>query len=348
MSIVDLRSDTVTRPTPEMRQAIASAQVGDDVYGEDPTVSALESLAADLIGKEAALFVPTGTMANQVSIRAHTEPGDEIIVSDSSHIFLYEGGAFAALSGVSVHCVAGQQGLISAAGVQAAIRPPGGMSHFPTTRLVCLENTANRGGGIAYPLEVIQEITVSAKQQGLRLHLDGARLFNATVLQGVTPAEISEPFDSIAFCLSKGLGCPVGSLIVGSKSFIQRCHRFRKMFGGGMRQAGVLAAAGLYALEHNVARLAEDHRRARILAEAVSAMDGFEVNLEHVQTNMVYIETDSSKINAAGVCNALLEKGVAISPVNSSMIRAVTHLDVDDRSLERAIDALRDVSLRLI
>lgn len=343
MNTIDLRSDTITRPTPAMRQAMATAPVGDDVFGDDPSVNALQERAAKLLGKEAALFVPSGTMANQVAIRAHTEPGDEIIVESNSHIVLYEGGGFAALSGVSARCVEAKNGLLSAEQVRAAVRPPGGLSHFPVSKLVCLENTANRGGGTVYPPAQVEEIALVAREEGLALHLDGARFFNAAVALGRSPAELAAPFDSIAFCLSKGLGCPVGSLIVGSRAFVDRCHRFRKMFGGGMRQAGILAAAGLHALENHVERLADDHRRARMLAEAVASLPGLSVDLERVVTNMVYIEV-SGGVPASDWVDALAKEGVVLTALGPSLLRAVTHLDVNDEGLARAIAGFRTVA----
>lgn len=344
MSDVDLRSDTVTRPTPAMREAMARAAVGDDVYGEDPTVNALQETVAGLLGKEAALFVPSGTMANQVALRSHTEPGDEVILEAGAHIYLYEAGGYAALSGVSARCVSGVRGLLDAEAVRAAIRPPGGASHFPRTRLVCLENTANRGGGSVYPPPVIAAIAAVAREEGLQLHLDGARIFNAAVAQGVDLASIAAPFDSVACCLSKGLGCPAGSLIAGGRSFIARAHRFRKMFGGGMRQAGVLAAAGLYALEHHVDRLAEDDRRAAALARGLGVVPGLRVDLEAVETNMVYIDVGPSGRPAADWLTALAAEGVLLSGVTPTLLRAVTHLDVNDASIERAIAAFQSVA----
>jgi len=339
----DFRSDTVTRPTPAMRAAMGAAELGDDVFGDDPTVNRLQDLAAERLGFEAALFVPSGTMANQVAIRTHTEPGDEIIVESTSHIFLYEGGGAAALSGCSVRCVDGDRGQLTAAQVSEAVRPPGGLSHYPHSKLVCLENTANKGGGTVYAQPRVAEIAAVTRANGLRLHLDGARLFNAAVALGRPAAELAAPFDSVSVCLSKGLGCPVGSLLLGSRPFIDRAHRFRKMFGGGMRQAGVLAAAGVYALEHHIDRLAADHGRARRLAEAVAAMSAFDVDLDSVETNMAYIDTRPSGLNAAAVLAALEARGVLAVGTGSHTIRLVAHLDVDDAGIDAAIDALGSV-----
>lgn len=343
MSMVDLRSDTVTRPTQAMKQAMVTAPLGDDVFGDDPTVNELQNKAAALLGKEAALFVPTGTMANQVAIRAHTEPGDEIICSSDAHIYLYEGGGFAALSGVSSACVEGQAGILSASGVKRAIRAEGSLSHFPVTSLVCLENTANRGGGTVYPNAVIDEIAKVSQNNRLKMHLDGARMFNAVVASGTSAKDMSSHFDSVSFCLSKGLGCPVGSLIVSTQKFIDRCHRFRKMFGGAMRQAGILAAAGVYALDHHIVRLQDDHRRARALGEAVNTIAGIEVELESIETNMVYIDVAGTGQEAAAMVEKLSERGVLITAVSPEKLRAVTHLDVDDEDITRAIRAFQSL-----
>ncbi len=316
-----------------------AAPVGDDVFGDDPSVCALQRKAAAMLGKEAALFVPSGTMANQICIRAHTEPGDEIIVEAGCHIYLYEGGGYAALSGVSIRPVPAELGLLTAEQVRGAIRPPGGLSHFPPSRLVCVENTANRGGGTIYPLERLSEIGAVAREHGMRYHLDGARLFNAAVGSGVDVARIAAPFDSVSICLSKGLGCPVGSLVVGSRVFIDRAHRFRKMLGGGMRQAGIIASAGVYALEHHVDRLAEDHRRAHAFAVAVAGVAGIEVDLAGVQTNMVYADVSGTGQDAHLLAATLAEHDVYVVAVSPTHIRAVFHLDVDDSGLESAVAA---------
>jgi threonine aldolase len=348
---VDLRSDTITRPTEDMLQAMVSAPLGDDVFGDDPTVNALQEKLADLMDKEAALFVPSGTMANQVCIRSHTEPGDEMIVEAGSHIFLYEGGGYAALAGVSIRTVPAPRGILSADDVLGAVRPPGGMSHFPPTRLVCLENSANRGGGSLYTVERTDEIAAAARTEGLKMHLDGARLFNAAValadLEGVNASKmvqrLAAPFDSVSVCLSKGLGCPVGSLVVGSRSFVDRAHRFRKMLGGGMRQAGVLAAAGIYALDHHVERLADDHGRARAFAESVASLPGVAVDLDAVQSNMVYVDVGDTGISSADFLARLSESGVELVAVSPTQLRAVFHLDVDDEGLFFALKAFTSV-----
>ena len=261
--LIDLRSDTVTKPTPAMREAMARAEVGDDVFGDDPTVKALESRTAELLGKEAALFVPSGTMANQLAIRSHTEPGDEILVEANAHIYYYEGGAPAAMSGVMCRCINGQRGIFTGADVEASLRPAD--QHFPRTRLVCLENTHNRGGGKIWSIGQVQEVAAGVRKHGLQLHLDGARLWNASVAAGIPERDYATYFDTISVCFSKGLGAPVGSALVGPKAFIERARRFRKMFGGGMRQAGIIAAGALFALDNHRARLAEDHANAKAL-----------------------------------------------------------------------------------
>ncbi|MCA9456908.1 MAG: threonine aldolase family protein, partial [Nitrospira sp.] len=264
MHKIDLRSDTVTKPTPAMREAMAQAEVGDDVYGEDPTVNRLEAMAAEMLGKEAAVFVPSGVMGNQLALRLHTRPGDEVIVDSTSHLIRYEGGSASSLSGVQLVCVPGNRGRLSPESVEAAIRPKG--LHNPPTTLVCLEQTHNVGGGSIYSLEVIHQIAEVARTHGLSLHLDGARLFNAVISTGVAAADYARPFDTVSFCLSKGLGAPVGSMVVSDAARVQTLRRLRKVFGGGMRQVGILAAAGVYALEHHIARLAEDHVNAHYLA----------------------------------------------------------------------------------
>jgi threonine aldolase len=344
MRPIDLRSDTVTRPTPAMRQAMAEAELGDDVFGDDPTVNRLQEVAAARLGKEAALFVPSGTMANQVAIRAHTEPGDEIVVEAGAHIFLYEGGGASALSGVSVRTVAAPRGLLDAQQVADAVRPPGGLSHYPVSKLVCLENTANRGGGSVYRPERVAAIADVARDHGLRMHLDGARMFNAAVALGCSAADVAAPFDTISFCLSKGLGCPVGSLLVGSSAFVARAHRFRKMFGGGMRQAGVLAAAGLHALEHHVERLADDHARALRLAEAMAATPGCAVDLAAVESNMVYVDVAGTGRDADAFGAGMGARGVLVHPTGRTSLRFVTHLDVDDAGIDATLAAFADVA----
>jgi threonine aldolase len=337
MEFVDLRSDTLTRPTAPMLQAMMAAQVGDDVFDEDPEAKALQREAAELLGFEAALFVPSGTMANEVAIRTHTEPGDEIVIERHCHIFAHEGGGPAALSGVGMCLLDGRDGLLDPAAVEAAIReaPDGG--HQPYTKLICVENPANEGGGTCYPLETVDAIVDVGRRHGIRTHLDGARLFNAAEACGVEPARLARGFDTLSVCLSKSLGAPVGSLLLGSAAHMERAHRFRKMFGGGMRQIGHLAAAGRYALQHHVQRLAEDHEHARMLARAV-ADAGARIDLETVQTNMVWFQVD----DGPAVVAALEEHGIRCLALGSR-IRLVTHLDVDRAGIQRACTALREV-----
>jgi threonine aldolase len=335
--MIDLRSDTVTKPSRGMRQAIAEAEVGDDVFGEDPSVNRLQELAARILGKEAALFVPSGTMANQVCIKTHTQPGDEIIMERTNHPFNNESGAIAALSGAQVHLLDGERGIITAAQVAQVIHSGENVHHAPT-RLVCLENTHNRGGGNVYPLEVIREISSLARERGLAMHLDGARLLNACIASGIPAPEYTQYFDSCTLCLSKGLGAPVGSVIAASADFIQRARRYRKMFGGGMRQAGILAAAGIYALEHNVERLAEDHQHAKLLAERISSARGLHLNPQEVETNILYFQLDLAKarFDAYELMQAMRQRGVLGLALNPTTMRLVTHLDVSREQVEEA------------
>jgi threonine aldolase len=338
---IDLRSDTVTRPTSDMRRAIAEAEVGDDVFGEDPTVNALQAKVADLLGKEAALLVPSGTMANQLSIKSHTQPGDEVIIEASSHPYNFEGGAGAALSGIQFHCLKGVRGVLELSQVEEAIRPPD--HHFAVTRLICLENTHNRGGGSIYPIEKMADIYRLAKSRGLPLHLDGARLWNASVATGIKPREYAQLADSVSVCLSKGLGAPIGSLVAGSQSFIDRVHRFRKMFGGGMRQAGIIAAAGIYALDHHLERLAEDHQNAKRLAVGLKELKGVTIDPKFVETNIVIFDIANSGMTAAQVAETMKKEGVLIHPVGRTQIRLVTHLDVSRDNIEKALESFQKV-----
>jgi threonine aldolase len=324
-----------------MREAMMNAPVGDDVLGDDQTVIQLQEMLAEMLGKEAALFVPSGTMSNAIAIRAHTVPGDEIITENASHIYVYEGGGYAALSGCSVALVPGKSGIMEPKDVEKAIRKQeGSLGHYPNGSLVCVENTANRGGGTCYPQDTLDEIAKIAHENGCAAHIDGARLFNASVATGVSPSRMVKEYDSISICLSKGLGTPVGSVLVGSSDFISKAHRWRKMFGGGMRQAGVLAACGIYALENHVQRLEEDHRRAKYLAEAVNSIDGFNVNLASVETNMVYIEGD---IGAKKILEKLAEQGVDVLEVGPTAVRAVVHLHITDEDVERTIQAFQNI-----
>lgn len=335
--MIDLRSDTVTQPTEGMRKAMSEAVVGDDVLGDDPTVIDLQNKVASMLGKEGGLFVPSGTMSNIVATRTHTSPGDEIITEYKSHIYKYEGGAFAALSGCSIALVHGKEGLMNPEDVSNAIRKSeGSLSHYPNGSLVCVENTAQGGGGTVYSQESLDEICKVAKQKDCKLHLDGARLFHASTASGTSLSRMVRDFDTISICLSKGLGSPVGSVLVGSKKTLEQAHRWRKMFGGGMRQAGIIAAAGLYALENNVDRLHEDHRRARQFGEALDCMPNFSVNLETVQSNIVFIGVGEG--NAKMMIEKLSKHGVDILDIDDSTIRAVFHLHITDQDLEDAID----------
>ena len=336
---IDLRSDTVTCPTPDMRKAMAEAEVGDDVFGEDPTVNALQEKVANLLGKEAALFVPSGTMANQLSIKSHTQPGDEVIIEASSHPYNFEGGAGAALSGVQFQCLKGVRGILEPSQVEEAIRPPD--HHFAVTRLVCLENTHNRGGGSIYPLEKMTDIYRLAQTRGLLLHLDGARLWNASIATGIKPHEYAQSADSVSVCLSKGLGAPIGSLVAGSKPFIDRVHRFRKMFGGGMRQVGIVAAAGIHALDFHLERLAEDHQNARRLSVGLKELKGVSIDPKFVETNIVIFDVANSGMTASQVAEAMKKEGVLIHPIGKTQIRLVTHLDVTSEDIEMALKAFR-------
>jgi threonine aldolase len=334
MKYIDLRSDTVTRPSPGMRQAIFEAEVGDDVFQDDPTVQRLEAMLADMLGKQAALFVPSGTMSNQVAINAHTRPGDEVILERNCHTFNYEVAGPAVLAGVQLHPLDGHHGILTGEQVEAAIRPDD--IHIPPTALICLENTHNRAGGVVYPIDEIRRISKLARAKNIRMHLDGARLFNASVASGVPAREYAEPFDSVSICLSKGLGAPVGSLVAGDEEFIARCRRWRKMYGGGMRQVGILAAAGIYALEHNIERLAEDHHHARVFAERVGRIEGLRIDLETVQTNIVVIDVSGLGREPAQVVKRLKEKGLLVVIFGQTKIRAVTHLDVSGEEVLRA------------
>lgn len=342
--MVDLRSDTVTKPTDEMRQLIATAKVGDDVLGDDPTIIALQNMISELLDKEAALFVPSGTMSNAIAIRTHTKPGDEIITESTSHIYIYEGGGYAALSGCSVALVPGKLGIMTPEDVEKAIRKSdGSLGHFPNGSLVCVENTSNRGGGTCYSQENLDAIAKVAHENDCAVHMDGARLFNAAIATGTNPARIVRDYDSISICLSKGLGSPVGSLLVGSSEFIALAHRWRKMFGGGMRQAGVIAAAGIYALENNISRLDDDHKRANKLASAINEMEMFSVNIEGVQTNMVYIEINGD-LNANQVVEKLAEHDVHVLALGDNLLRAVTHIHITDEDINKSINAFKIIS----
>lgn len=335
--IVDLRSDTVTKPTPAMLQAMMQAEVGDDVFGEDPTIQILQKKVAAMFAHEAALFCPSGTQTNQIAIKVHTQPGDEVICDELSHIYNYEGGGIAFNSGASVRLIKGQYGILSPRQIEAAIQPDN--VHHPRTALVGLENTCNRGGGGYYALEQMQAIRQACIDNKLPLHMDGARLFNALVATGQTPSEIGPLFDSISICLSKGLGAPVGSLLIGSKDFIRQALRVRKVFGGGMRQAGYLAAAGIYALDHHVQRLVKDHARAQKLAEGISALP-FVKELLPVHTNiLVFRLTDQEDAN--GLLRHLAAHNIKLVPFGPATLRMVTHLDISDDMVEFTLKTMK-------
>ena len=335
---VDLRSDTVTQPTPPMREAMSKAAVGDDVWEDDPTVIQLQEMVAGMLGKDAALYVPSGTMSNNIAIKSQTNHGDEIVTHRNSHIYLWESGAYASLAGCSISLVDGDWGQMTPAGVQGAIRKTAGSNyHFPDCKLVCVENTANVGGGSIYEQETLDEICKVANDNDCRTHLDGARLFNAVIGSGTDPARMVRDFDTISVCLSKGLGAPVGSVLVGDRETISRSRWWRKTFGGGMRQSGILAAAGIYALENNIERLSEDHIRASRLAEAVSKMHSFSVELEAVHSNMVYVQCNED--SAKEVASRLASQGVDVSEETDSIVRAVAHLHITDEDIDRAIEA---------
>ncbi|MBE9061411.1 low specificity L-threonine aldolase [cf. Phormidesmis sp. LEGE 11477] len=334
--MIDLRSDTVTQPTPEMRQAMLAAPVGDDVLGDDPSVNELETYVAALLGKEAAIYMPSGTMTNQVALRSHTQPGDEIVLEAEAHIYYYEGGGPAALSGVSCRLLPGEGGVFSAAAVESSLRPVD--PHFPLTRLVCIENTHNRSGGRIFPLETIREIAAVCRQNDLQLHMDGARFWNACVATGLSPKEYAAPFDTVSVCFSKGLGAPVGSALVGSAEKIAIARRFRKMFGGGMRQAGIVAAGALYAVQHQFERLAEDHSNAQRLAKKLQGMKGVLIDPDLVETNIVNFEV--TEFSASEVVKTLAKEGVAVLATGPHKIRAVTNLMVSNEQIDRAADAI--------
>ncbi|GJM26307.1 MAG: threonine aldolase [Phycisphaerae bacterium] len=330
--VIDLRSDTVTQPTPAMREAMMSAPLGDDIFSDDPTVNALQDRVAAMFGMQAALFVPSGTMANQIAIRSHTEPGDEIICHHLSHIYLYEAGAPAAISGCSMRLLDGDRGMFTPDDVRAALRPVD--QHFPISRLCVIENTQNRGGGSVWPVDQIASISEAARELGLKMHLDGARIMNACVASGTDVKDYARHFDSTTICFSKGLGAPVGSAVAGSSAFIYRARRFRKMFGGAMRQSGILAAAANHALDHHVKRLKEDHENAATLAKKLS--DNPRIKVDPCETNIVYFDLEESAGTAPALEAKLLENNVRMLALGPQRLRAVMHLHITNDDIERA------------
>lgn len=344
-AIIDLRSDTVTRPTPAMRAAIQAAQVGDDVFNDDPTVNRLQERVAALLGKEAALYVPSGTMSNQICVKAHTQPGDELLCEASCHIYNYEAGGPAVLSGVTCRTFEGDFGILDVSQLDGKIRADD--QHLVRTRLVCLENTHNRGGGRVYPIEKIQAISVWAHQNGLIMHLDGARLWNAVVATGTPATEWAAQFDTVSVCFSKGLGAPIGSALVGPREFVDRARKIRKLFGGGMRQAGMAAAGALYAVENHIDRLADDHRNARVIAQAVADTPGLRLHPPDVETNLVWFLVDPDLGTAKDVAAALKSRNILIHAAGPQMVRVCTHLDVSAAQAERVAESIRQVVRRL-
>ena len=340
MSVINMLSDTVTKPTPEMRTAMANAEVGDDMSGEDPTVNRLEAMMAKLLDKESAVFACSGTQSNQMGVRAHCIPGDELLIESTGHIAMFEGGAPAAMSGIMCRTIPGRRGMLNVSDLEGQVRADN--QHLAITRLVCLENTTNVGGGRVYPLDQIRNVCDWAHSHGLKTHLDGARVFNAAVASGESLRDICAGFDTVSICFSKGLGCPMGSVLVGTKTDMHRARRIRKMMGGAMRQAGIVAAAAIYALEHNVDRLAEDHANAKAFAEALAQIEGIKVDLPAIETNLVFFEVAKELGNAGQLSAALREQGVRIGGMGPQTLRGCTHLDVNREHVLQAAAAIRE------
>jgi threonine aldolase len=340
--MIDLRSDTVTRPTAAMRAAMAAAEVGDDVFGEDPTVRALERRTAEVLGKEAALFVPSGTMANQIAVGVHAGPGDELVCDATAHVYVWEGGGVARLWGVTPRPVAAENGLLGLSRLEGTVRPDDG--HYVRTRLVWLENTHNRGGGRVHPIGDVEAVSRWARGHGLATHLDGARLMNAVAASGVPASDWARHFDTVSVCFSKGLGAPVGSALAGSAEAMKAAHRLRKVLGGGMRQAGVIAAAALYALDHHADRLADDHENAQLLARAVEETEGLRLESGPVETNLVWIAVDPAFATAGQVADRLRAEGVLVAALGAQVVRACTHLDVSREQAAHAAGKIRALS----
>jgi len=339
--MIDLRSDTVTKPTDEMRKAIATAPVGDDVFGEDPTVNKLQEKVAGLLGKERAIYVSSGTMGNLLSVKALTKPGDEVILEAESHIIHYEGAGTAMICGVQLRPIAGKRGAITPEQILPAIRPDD--HHYPRSALISLENTHNRWGGAVLPLDLIREIRALADEKGLKMHMDGARLFNAQIASGVSAREYAKYFDTVTICFSKGLGAPMGSMIASDAETIDTVHRFRKMVGGGQRQVGIVAAAALYALDHHVSRLADDHKRARRLADALAKMPGVSIHPEEVETNIVIFDVSASLMTPLDIVTKMGERSILMLPFGETRIRCVIHLGVSEQDISETISAFLEV-----
>ena len=337
--LINLYSDTVTKPTAAMREAIARAEVGDDMSGEDPTVNRLETLMAKTLGKEAAVFACSGTQSNQMGVKTHCLPGDELLIETTGHIACFEAGGPAVLSGVTCRTIPGKLGMLDVADLEGKVRADN--QHLCVTRLLCLENTTNVGGGRAWPLDQLARVCGWAHDNGLKTHLDGARLFNACVAQRYSAAEIGQHFDTISICFSKGLGCPMGSVLVGSTDDIRKARRARKLFGGALRQAGIVAAAAIYAMENHIERLAVDHDNAKTLAREIAKIDGLSIQVDDVETNLVFFEVDPKLGNASQLAAALLERGVKVGASGSQRLRACTHLDVSRDDLLKTADVLR-------
>ncbi|GMR12674.1 MAG: threonine aldolase family protein [Gemmatimonadota bacterium] len=342
--MIDLRSDTVTRPTAAMREAMAHAEVGDDLYGDDPTVNALEARVADILGKEAAVYMPTGTMTNQVALRAHTEHGDEVLMDVNAHLVRYEGGAPAALSGITVRPLMGKRGIFTAEDVNAAVNSPHPFvpqRAMPRQRLLCAENTHNVGGGSVWPLDLLVEAAEAGQSHGLSLHLDGARLWHASVATGIVESDYAAPFDSVSVCFSKGLGAPIGSALAGSAAFVERARRFKQLFGGGFRQAGIVAAGALHALEYHRDRLADDHRNAHSLARGLASIEGISAEPTRVETNIVRFDVEV--MPGGEFVDRCFERGVHLFPGGARTVRAVTHIDVTAEQVEQSLGVIRSV-----
>ncbi len=340
-SFIDLRSDTVTQPTPAMREAMMAAELGDDMMGEDPTVNQLEARMAEMFGMEAAVFACSGTQSNQMGVWSHCTAGDEMLMEQTSHVGNYEAGAPAVLSGVSVRTIPGDSGRLDLEHLEGALREAD--EHFSPTRLLSLENSTNIGGGRTYPLDQLERVGAWAHEHGWKVHLDGARLFNACVVRGYTPADVGRCVDSISVCFSKGLGCPMGSMLLGSAETIHRARRARKLFGGALRQAGIVAGAALYAVDHHIERLAEDHALARLFAKEISAVDGISIDLESVETNLVFFELAPLCGTAHNLQDRLYEQGVRLYALGSQRLRACTHLNLERDDVLRAVNIITDM-----